>query len=434
MASPTEPFTGLQISKTRKRGDTTSLLPNSYDPDTDDLPEMPVPEKAPPLYTTTRLQQSLVYAQRCLNHRNISPRSELFVSIYKADLKDALRAKTAEEREKHALMVMAYERMIGERRFLQPLKSADTAKLEDELLQLRELQYVNRYGDYMKIIPTRLRLRASQQKLENWEAISGGNYWSDIALTISAEAETRAEAVRKGLELSKVNSPTTGAVYAACTDLNMSKELALWSINEYGMRNKEVHRDLEELKREGNFPQLASILCADRNDLSSTFSSIKSETDIRFLREIIQTEIDDCFEDTSENPNLPTAWVPSPKLRQIHKDAAAKAKQPSKAEVKQQNIAKYQKMSAEKAARRKAASEGSSSSAAQKRLPSTPEPRGSEQERQERTIRQKRVNLISKRVGLEDDMRRINHELGLLEENDPSLYEQDAGDEVPDLI
>ena len=175
-------------------------------------------------------------------------------------------------------------------------------------------------------------------------------YWSRIAITIEAEEEARKKAVRVGAAFDKVKLPTTAAVYIACTDLGISEELALWSIQEYGTRNREVHRDLNDLKRAGEYPLLASVLCADRNDLSSTFSLIKSETDTNHLRVIIQSEIDTWFEDTSDNPNYPAAWVPSIALRQFHKDAVQKANQPSKDEIKQANMAISQRRSEEKMA------------------------------------------------------------------------------------
>ncbi|KAL2048872.1 hypothetical protein ABVK25_010878 [Lepraria finkii] len=327
MPSPTKSFTELQVMRSRKRGDTTSLLPSSYDPDTDVMPELPICEASPSLYTRERLQQGLVYAERCLKRRDISPRSELFMQLYKEELKDALKAETMEQRENHAMMVMAEERLIQDKGFLRPLKSAHRAELEDQLLQLRELQYLKRYGDYMKIIPTRLRLHAGKHKSENWQSISGNNYWSRIAVTLGAEEEARKEAVRVGAALDKVKLPTTAAVYMACADLGISEELALWSIQEYGTRNREVHRDLNDLKRAGEFPLLASILCADRNDLTSIFSVINSETDITHLRAIIQGEIDELYEDTSDSPNHPAAWAPSIALRQFHKDAVQKANQ-----------------------------------------------------------------------------------------------------------
>ena len=167
MSSPTMSYAELQVTRVRKRGDTTNLLPDSYDPDTDVIPEPPSPEVSPSLYTKERLQQSLVYAERCLKRREISPRSELFMQLYKEELKDALEAETIEQREKHAMMVMAEERLIQDKGFLRPLKSAYTAELEDQLLQLREIQYLQRYGDYLKIVPTRLRLHTSKNKTEN---------------------------------------------------------------------------------------------------------------------------------------------------------------------------------------------------------------------------------------------------------------------------
>lgn len=84
--------------------------------------------------------------------------------LYKQELKDTLKAEITEQRENYAMMVMAEERLIHDKRSLQPLKSAQIAELEDKLLQLRELQYLVRYGDYMQITPTRLRLHASKDK------------------------------------------------------------------------------------------------------------------------------------------------------------------------------------------------------------------------------------------------------------------------------
>lgn len=311
------------------------MLPSSYDPDIDVMPEVPIPEPNPSLYTRERLQQSLVYAERCLKRRDISPRSELFMQIYKDELKDALKAATTKQRENHATMIMAEERLIQDKGFLRPLQSVQRAELEDQLLQLRELQYLVRYGDYMKIMPTRLRLHASKHKLVDLQLISGKNQWSAISETIKGEDKARNEAVRVGASLDKVTMPTTAAIHMACNDLGISGGLAFWSIHEYGQRNRTVHRDLKDLKREGQFPLLALILCADRDDLSSTFSSIKSETDIAHLEAIIQIEIDTWFEDTNDNPNHPATWIPSMALRQFYKDAVKKANQHSKDEIKQ---------------------------------------------------------------------------------------------------
>ena len=416
MTSPTKPFAQLKVSKTRTRGDMISLLPSSYDSSINVMPESPAPEVNPCLYTVERLQQSLVYAHKFLARRNISPRSELFMHLYKEELKDALNAETHEERERCVTMVMAEERLIQDKRFLRPLKSEQSAELEDQLLRLRELQYYVRYGDYLKIIPTRLKLHASKDKLENWQLLSGNNYWSDIAQNLKIEEETQQEIIRKGSVLDPVRLDTTIAISTACSDLGISKELAVWSIMEYGARNLQVHRDLVDLRKEGKFPLLAKILCADRNELSSTFSEFKSETNLSFLRTIIQTEIDTWF-DTSDNPDHPDEWVPTTALRQFRKDALEKASKPSKKELKQANIAKAQKLSEEKAARQNEGSRADSSTAGKKRIASTEEPRGSEEERRERTTRQ-RFRSLAKKCKLEEELKRINSELAIIDKDD----------------
>lgn len=414
------------MAKIRKRADTTDLLPSSHDPNTTAIPEAPIPEPSTSFYTNERLQKSLVYAELYLRRRDISPRSELFMQLYKEEVKDALNAETTKEKENHARMIMAEEKLIQEQYFLRPLKSVQEAEMEDQMLQLREFQYYTRYGDYMKIIPNRLRLHTSSKKLENWELISENIQWTTIAAKIIEEEESRNKAVRKGT-VQSLRQPTIAAVYGACTDLGISDLMAIWAIKEYGARNREVHQGLDDYKKKGQFHLLASILCADRDELFSTFSSIRSETDLTHLQAIIQSEIDMCFEDAAKYPDHPGAWIPSLALRQIHDDAVHKAKQPSKEEIKQSNIAKAQRKSEEKAARQSQLV--SSSAAGKKSIASTEEPRGSERGQQNRR-RQQRVKLMARKCKLEEELRRANRDFALFDENNVASDENETeGDE-----
>lgn len=393
-----------------------SLLPKSYDPNSNALPEIPIPEAHSSLYTKERLQKSLVYAEMCLQRRDISPRSELFMQLYKDEIKDALNTEAVEKRDHHVIMIIAEERLMQEKEFLRPFKSASTIEMGDQLLQLREFQYIARYGDYMKIIPNRLKIHASNTKFEDWELISGSVYWSKIADQLEEEEKKRKEATSKGL-FQVTSAPVAYAIFKACYDLGISDDLAIWAIKEYAARNRGAHRDLIDLKKEGQYSLLAMILCADRNELFSTFSCIGSETDLTHLQNIIQGEIDTMFEDTVENPTNPSVWVPSPALRQIHRDAMQKAKQPIKDEIKKANIAKSQRESEEKAARQAEANQGASSSVSKKRIASTEEPRGSDRERQNKK-HQQRVKLLAQISKLEEDLKRLNRELSLLDEDD----------------
>lgn len=337
------PSIKLEIAKTRPRHDTTTLLPSFFNPAdlADVTPDCPIPELNTSLYTAERLQKSLAYAYHFLKRRDISSRSELFMHLFKEEVKNALTAETS-EREMSTAMVMTEEVLIQKKRFLRPLQSFQTAELEDCLLKLRELQYYIRYDDYLKIVPTRLRLHASENKSENWQLLSGAKYWSNIAVNLKKEQEARQEALHRGSVLDSVNLNTTIAVAAACDDLGISEELAVWTIMEYGERNLQVHRDLVELRREGKFGLFAKILCADRDELDATFSHFKPATDMKFLKTIIQSQIDEWF-DSSDDPRNLEVWIPTTSLRQFYKDALDKTTKPTKQDLEQVNEARAPK-------------------------------------------------------------------------------------------
>ncbi len=70
----------------------------------------------------------------------------------------------------------AQEILIEKKDYLKPLDTK-YAKLQEELLHLRELQYMTRYGDYLKIIPNQIRACAKSMKFENWETIGQNSFW-----------------------------------------------------------------------------------------------------------------------------------------------------------------------------------------------------------------------------------------------------------------
>ena len=202
---------------------------------------------------------------------------------------------------------------------------------------------------------------------------------------------------------------THRAVFAACSDLGINQEHALWSIKEYGERNQTAHRNLITLREKGEFTVLAKILYADREDINCTFSEFKDETDLNALKYIIQSEIDRWF-DSSDDPSSPAAWIATQELRQVFRDAKDKANKPSKEEVKQANNSKAKQRSEDKAARHDATSTAESSTGSKKRVASTEEPKGSEVEKEPRTSRQ-RFAYMAKKYKLEQQLARISAEL-----------------------
>ena len=383
MVSPTKSFVELKVTKTRERSDTMSILPSSFDPNDNEIPEVPIPEAKAKSYTDERLQQSLVYAEKFLKQRNISPRAELFMDYYKQTIKDALSAETPAERKDYATEVLVLEKLIQLEGFLKPLKTVEQAELEDQLLQLREMQYLARYGDYLKIIPARIRNHASTQKIQGWELTSANHQWVETADAILKEEERRKKADRLGSRMKDEGLPTTMTIVFACRDLGLSENTAVWSIKEYATRNRQSPRSIDNLKEQGLFPQLAEALCADRNDLESVFS-IKSTTDIEHLREIIQAEIDHYFVNTHRFFDTPSVWGASEALMKVYRDAQA--------------------------------SNGSSSLAGSKRVASTAEPRGSE--RVEGRTRRRKREILAEIAKLEGHLEDVKRELASMDEED----------------
>ena len=416
MSSPMKPLERLHIAKTRSRSDTSSLLSDSFDPDAN--VECPVPESEISLYTRERLQKSLIYARKFLSRRNISPRSELFMHFFKNEIKNALITNTKEEIKTSTIMIMVQEKLINENFFLKPLSA--NKEMEENLLALRESQYYQRYGDYMKIIPTRLRIHASKEKTENWESISGRHYWSDIAKELDAEdiAWKKSKQTIRGSNSGRVNLSTFRAVHLACVDLGISQELVIWSIMKYAKRNEQAHHNLNTLRETGEFSTLAKVLCADRDELSCTFSEISNETDLDRLKDVIQHEIDTWF-DTSVDPTYPQVWSPKPALIQAFKDAKEKAKKPSNHAMKEVNIAKEKERAAKKLARQDETASAGSSTSPKKRVASTEEPRGSATEKEDRKTKQK-FALLARKCKLEAELKRVQSDLDKLEESTSS--------------
>lgn len=190
------------------------------------------------------------------------------MEIFKEELKETFLATTA---------VRVYEKLIEQNAFLWAQRFSQNLELETNLLQLWEIQYLARYSDYMRIIPTRLRQHASETKTSDWELISGKHYWSDIASKLTAEDKNQRNIRLFDSEAYKAaDYRTHAAVYNASRALGISEDLTIWSIIQYGLRNEKAHRELEALRAEGDFQQLAQVYSADLEDVDLVFSEFRT--------------------------------------------------------------------------------------------------------------------------------------------------------------
>lgn len=341
----------LKIARIRPRTNTDELLPQDFDHASSNIPPRPVPEAVDEAYTQERLQSSLTYAVQFLKRRDISPRSENFMEFFKKGLKDTLLTTNPDEKKSGVIAVRVYERLIEQNAFLWEQRVSHNLELEKNLLQLREFQYFARYGHYMKIIPTRLRHHACDVKTSDWELLSGKHFWSDVASNLKTEDENlRKIRFNDSKAREAADYRTHAAVCNAARSLGISEDVALWSIIEYGQRNEKVHRDLEALRAEGDFQQLAKVLSADIEDIDLVFSELRSDTDKERLKSVITTEIQRWFRVRSMDD--PRTWIPREELVSEYEKLQTDKHTPSKAEQRQTNILHDEELRQLKAVRR----------------------------------------------------------------------------------
>ncbi len=312
-----------------------------------------MPERDPGSYSGERLLRSLEFASTVLARRDISPRTEKYYRMFKEVLIDALEAKTPEEKLTRVRGVEVFERVINDKAFLQPRTFSENMEMEDALLQLRELQYLARYRDYVKVITGQVRLHAGKTRFAGWETLSGKHQWIEISQRLKKEEYDLAQAMKEpwGTE-TKYSYSTMRAIDTACEGMGYDPKMVKWSIHTYAKSNATFHKDLDHLVSNGLFHDLAAVLYHDLRDIYCVFSETRSQTDLDYLERVIKAQIDRWF-NTSVNPDNPQTWYPTPELVATYdkaKEKKAKAKRQPAQNVSEQE-AKDKDFAFESAAR-----------------------------------------------------------------------------------
>lgn len=206
------------------------------------------------------------------------------------------------------------EALISENAFLRPSGLNQNVELQNALLNLRELQYLSRYGDYVKTIPGQVCLHASQTKFKDWELPFGQHKWTEISRQLTKENQDWKDALKRGPSaMNNVRFDMNRIIETACEQLGFSTALVKWSIQLYAERNQAFHKDFEWFKQIGDFQQYAKVLYDDLHDIDCVFSQTRSSLDRQYLETVIRSEIDRLF-DTSIDANNPRVWQPKAEL------------------------------------------------------------------------------------------------------------------------
>ncbi|MCJ1261438.1 hypothetical protein MMC22_001302 [Lobaria immixta] len=293
MPSPPDLHSSGQDSKAIQRSQAEALLPPSFDPSSQETLSTPVPEKDRKAYTIERFQKNLEYCQEYLARPNISPRSETFMMVFKDELKVAIQAENEDNKLAGAVTIGVFEHLIRRNAFLKAEVFTESQEIQQNLLELGEVQYDSRYGDYVKLVPARIHIHASETKMEKWQLLCGQFQWSEISERLSREHALSRDGHKR-------QEGPCGEESAAMEFLDLDTH--------YGKRNQTFHGDLDSLKADGNFGQFALVLYTDLEDIDCAFSEIRSETDKDALKSFIYDEINRWFDNTFD-PKDVNAWI-----------------------------------------------------------------------------------------------------------------------------
>ena len=279
--------------------------------------KLPVPEASLEAYSNARLRESLNFATKVLDLRNISPRSDRFYSLFRDKITAVLDAETRYESLSRKVEVLTMEQILFKTYYLQPKHFGRASEVRAALLELREMQYLARYGDYVNIGVGRVRIHAGASKLSGWETISGKYRWSDI----SRRLKTEEEALQRSC-----GHPTDGpyptflAISHACWSMGYDFDFVRWSIHHHAESNLTSPRGLEDLIVRGGPFLLSEALFHDLKDVWCVFSERRSQTHVEHLQAVIQNHIDLWF-NSSLGPKTPGLWTATGELYDAYQKA-----------------------------------------------------------------------------------------------------------------
>lgn len=263
--------------------------------------EAPPAEHSSDDYTIPKVIERLEYAKR-VEKRNISPRSEIFLQLYKDAAENALLVKDDEARQQFCIQLYRYDKFIHYNGFMSKKPTEQQQTLEQQLLKLKKLEYYARYGDYFARELAALRESAALLKTENHEELQ--QYWTVINTKMQYERKLF-EKEGQGLEPGRM--PTLLAIWNAAIEVKLPTERVEWVIQQYAERNLLVHSTVTELIQVGHWSKLAELLYNDEKDICLVIPPGMQE-DIEKLSAIIRSLITKFFIIEEGDENDPMTW------------------------------------------------------------------------------------------------------------------------------
>ncbi|MCJ1434630.1 hypothetical protein MMC27_003999 [Xylographa pallens] len=303
----------LLVARARPRALTAELLGEGYIMPEHNLP-VPQPELKLSDYTDGRIRQSLQFAEQFLKNRRLTPRSNSMANEYKEASKAALLADENDVKNQHIVEIRMFDKLFSKEAFLRQ-EIPELVDLEQEVLKLRRLMYLGRYGDHLSSNLKKIRYVSGEGKTTGYENLSAQHQWTAIAASIRDETRVDADWNSMPRNDTIVGLRVTTAVSVVCDGLGIEKEPMFRAIQQYAERATAFHNDLQTLIDECVWPDLAGHLKRDLDELPSIVFP-KDEQDLKHMRAVLEGIRDDWFDTAGPDPANPATWIPAAKARE----------------------------------------------------------------------------------------------------------------------
>ena len=288
----------------------------------------PKPESHPRAYTRDRLEYGRAWAHEQLNSktRKPSPLTHKYLVTYHDSCDEAINHvaalnscrttdSTGNEREEalnaYLSTVRAAEVDLNDRHWLRACESPQEQEEQDEILALRRLAYLARYGDYFAQETNRLRRAANELEFTTEESKNMAplrnkeTKWTEISRALKQEESTwKKHGTTRGLD--RVRNYHN--IHLVCGKLGIDLDESVQSIHLYAERNEQVHCGLLTLIVGRKWSKLAKTLSTDLNDLDSLVPA-GSLREYTYTKTLLTSLIGRYFQ--TLDPNDTDTWVPT---------------------------------------------------------------------------------------------------------------------------
>ena len=138
----------------------------SMDPETVNDTPRPLPSIKD--YTDQEVEERLACMER-IAKRDLTERSKPFVKLYQSAAADALAEKTAGLKDVWLEFLQSFEKFGQSNIMIGADRSGADKSLEEKLIRLKQLEYYDRYGDYLARETTNFRKGAEEMMTEGHE-------------------------------------------------------------------------------------------------------------------------------------------------------------------------------------------------------------------------------------------------------------------------